>query len=301
MHIVYLSLLYCDEGLAFAGVSMKDSNSIENIVPSVMGKMQRSYENIQPPIGIDSGFPDLNTLVGGIQNGLMVVASHPFIGKTALCMGFVLKMAKQGLKGVVFSCDISSELLVQRLISMESNISMEKITGGLLKKNELKVIEDYSKELSHYPITIEDDKMNIDDIVSGVRFMVKSKGVTWIVIDSLGSIESSDLKNSKRNQIADISNKLKSIQRELGIPIIVTLGLKKGKSQSLSIFNGLSEFRSVEKDADIFIILSSQNIRKKTEAGFFLVDAIVTKNEVGREGIVELLINPTVGVFHSKC
>jgi hypothetical protein len=81
MHIVYLSLLYCDEGLAFAG-KYESSKSIEKLFPCY-GKMQRAYGDIKPPIGIDSGFPDLNTLVGGSE-WLMVVTSHPFIGRRTM-------------------------------------------------------------------------------------------------------------------------------------------------------------------------------------------------------------------------
>ena len=279
---------------------MSNKKEINSIVTTVMNKIEHFYEHKEIVIGIDSGFTDFNSLHGGVQNELLVIASGPCIGKTALVMGLVLKMARGGLNGVVFSCDISSELLTQRLIAMETGIPIEKMSGGFLKINELSRIKDCCEQISKYQITIEDEKNYIDDIIAEVRSVVQNKNVKWIVIDSFNSIHVSDISCKRNKQIAEVSGKLKALQAEIGIPFIVTLGLKRNHSRNMSIYSDLSEYRVVEKDADALLILQSLNAGKISDDGCIPVKAIVAKQKNGDDCVFDILFNPNVGVFHNK-
>ena len=211
--------------------------------------------------GVPTGFTELDRLTSGWQpSDLIIVAARPGMGKTSFVLAVALNAARDFNKGVaLFSLEMASTQLVQRLISMEAEISGSKMRNGKLEDYEWQQLQSTVEKLNSVPIFIDDTPaINIFELRAKCRRLKQQHDIQLVVIDYLqlmtGGGEST--KNGNREQeISSISRALKSLAKELSVPVIALSQLSRavetrGGSKRPQL-SDLRESGAIEQDADI--------------------------------------------------
>jgi replicative DNA helicase len=218
--------------------------------------------------GVPSGFPSLDKLTyGWQQTDLIVLAARPSVGKTAFALNLARSAALHPTKPtpvVFFSLEMSSSQLVQRILSAESEIWLEKISRGKLEEHEMKQLYKRGIErLSNAPIYIDDTAaLNIFELRAKCRRLKNKHDIGLIIIDYLQLMSGGgDNKNGNREQeISKISRDLKGLAKELKVPIIALSQLsreveKRKEGAKIPQLSDLRESGAIEQDADMVMFL----------------------------------------------
>jgi replicative DNA helicase len=252
-----------EKGL-FAITQNNLSRSYESM-GTLSGKVLKMIEEVSKKTdgltGVPTGFTDLDRLTSGWQpSDLIIVAARPGMGKTSFVLAVALNAARDFNKGVaLFSLEMASTQLVQRLISMEAEISGSKMRNGKLEDYEWQQLQSTVEKLNTVPIFIDDTPaINIFELRAKCRRLKQQHDIQLIIIDYLqlmtGGGEST--KNGNREQeISSISRALKSLAKELSVPVIALSQLSRavetrGGSKRPQL-SDLRESGAIEQDADI--------------------------------------------------
>ena len=215
--------------------SLSDSalQSMHELIPATMDRLhQLSKMGKGNIIGNSTGFKDLDTKLQGVQNGdLIVVAGRPSMGKTAFAMNLaenVLLNDDNDGAILIFSLEMPGESLTTRLLSGMCKINQQKVRSGMLKDNELKQIFEEGEKLKNKPLYIDDSS-----VLSPMELLAKSRrlhrseenGLSLIVVDYLQLMQVPGSTENRVNQISEISRSLKSLARELNVPVIALSSL----------------------------------------------------------------------------
>ncbi|QES88631.1 replicative DNA helicase [Rhizosphaericola mali] len=216
--------------------------------------------------GVPSGFPSLDKVTYGWQpSDLVILAARPAVGKTAFALNLIRNAALNPRKPTpvaFFSLEMSAAQLVQRILSAESEIPLEKIARGKLEDYEYKQLNLKGvKRLEAAPIYIDDTAaLNIFEFRAKARRLVNKHGVSMIIIDYLQLMSGSGDKNTNREQeISTISRNLKVLAKELSIPIIALSQLSRAvetrKESKIPQLSDLRESGAIEQDADMVMFI----------------------------------------------
>lgn len=210
--------------------------------------------------GVPSGFSKLDRITSGWQKSdLIIIAARPGMGKTALALTMCRNVAINHAYPVgIFSLEMSSDQLVNRLISSESEIPSNKLRKGNLEEYEFVQLHEKIKDLAEAPIYIDDTPgLSVFELRAKARRLVKNHGVKIIIVDYLQLMTAGGNKNGNREQeISTISRSLKGIAKELKIPVIALSQVNRGVESRTStskrpILADLRESGAIEQDADI--------------------------------------------------
>jgi replicative DNA helicase len=210
--------------------------------------------------GIPSGFADLDRVTSGWQKSdLVILAARPGMGKTAFVLSMARNTAVQFNKPVaVFSLEMSSVQLVNRLISSESGIPAEKLRKGNLEDHEWIQLNQQITSLSEAPLFIDDTPaLTVFELRAKCRRLVRNNGVEMVIIDYLQLMHAgnSNKSGNREQEISTISRSLKSIAKELNIPIIALSQLSRAVEtrggDKRPMLSDLRESGAIEQDADI--------------------------------------------------
>lgn len=210
--------------------------------------------------GVPSGFTELDRITSGWQNSdLIVVAARPGMGKTSFVLSLARNAALDFSKGVVvFSLEMSSLQLVQRLVAMEAEVTSTKLRNGKLEEYEWQQLHTAIEKMSDAPIFIDDTPgINIFELRAKCRRLKKQHNISLVVIDYL-QLMSGGAENNRGNreqEISAISRGLKSLAKELNVPVIALSQLSRavevrGGSKRPQL-SDLRESGAIEQDADI--------------------------------------------------
>tara|TARA_B100001093_G_scaffold377351_1_gene362588 strand:+ start:2542 stop:4095 length:1554 start_codon:yes stop_codon:yes gene_type:complete len=250
--------------------------------------------------GVSTGFVDLDKITGGFQKSDMIVlAARPGMGKTA----FVLTMARNitvehNIPVAVFSLEMSSVQLVQRLISAETEISSDKFRKGSLAPHEYTQLHERIGKLSEAPLYIDDTPaLSIFELRAKCRRLKSTAGIEMVVIDYLQLMTAGSSTGNREQEISSISRSIKSIAKELDIPIIALSQLSRmvetRGGDKRPILSDLRESGAIEQDADIVAFIYRAEYYGLTEhpdgidtAG--LGELILAKHRHGALGTVKM-------------
>ncbi|MCL4139278.1 UNVERIFIED_CONTAM: hypothetical protein GTU68_039352 [Idotea baltica] len=211
--------------------------------------------------GVPSGFTGLDRLTSGWQKSdLIIIAARPGMGKTAFTLALAANAAKDYKKPIaIFSLEMSNIQLVQRLMSMESEISGQKLRNGQLEEYEWQQLNRAMERLDDVPIFIDDTPaINIFELRAKARRLKMQHDIQMIVIDYLQLMTGTpDQKNkgNREQEISTISRSLKSLAKELGVPVIALSQLSRAVESrggpKRPMLSDLRESGAIEQDADI--------------------------------------------------
>jgi replicative DNA helicase len=245
----------------------KNFDDIETVLVKTINRIEEMRNRQDEMTGVPTGFPSLDKLTYGWQpTDLIILAARPSVGKTAFALNLARTAALHPTKptGVgFFSLEMSSAQLVQRILSAESEIWLEKIARGKLEEHEMKQL--YKKgidKLSKAPIFIDDSAaLNIFELRAKCRRLKNKHNIGIIIIDYLQLMSGSADRNSNREQeISKISRDLKGLAKELQVPIIALSQLsreveKRKEGNKIPQLSDLRESGAIEQDADMVMFL----------------------------------------------
>ena len=245
----------------------KNFDDIETVLIKTIHRIEDMRLRQDDITGVPTGFPTLDKITYGWQpTDLIVLAARPSVGKTAFALNLARSAAMHPTKPTAvgfFSLEMSSSQLVQRILSAESEIHLEKIARGKLEDYEMRQLYDKGiNKLSKAPIFIDDSAaLNIFELRAKCRRLKNKHNVGMIIIDYLQLMSGSADRNSNREQeISKISRDLKGLAKELQVPIIALSQLsreveKRKESNKIPQLSDLRESGAIEQDADMVLFL----------------------------------------------
>ena len=288
--------------------------SIDNLLTDAFDRIDELHKYSGKLRGLPTGFIELDKLLAGLQKSdLIILAARPSVGKTAFAMDIARQAAIKSKEGVgIFSLEMSKEQLVDRMICAQSGVSLWKMrTGNLSDKeddNDFAKIGEAMGKLAEAPIYIDDSgTLSIMEIRAKCRRLQMEKGLGLIVIDYLQLMEGKGKYGENRVQeIAEISRGLKSIARELNIPILALAQLSRAVELTHPAIPKLSHLRdsgSIEQDADVVMFI----YRKAADRGYnpndlpqderYRAEIHIAKHRNGPTGKIDLFFDETTVSF----
>jgi len=249
--------------------------------------------------GVPTGFTELDNLLAGLQKSdFVVLAARPSVGKTTLAMDMVRHIAiKNNIPVGVFSLEMSTAQLVDRLIASEANVDLWKLRTGRLspESDDFTRIRDTMEKLSKAPIFIDDEASNtILQMRAMARRLKAEHGLGLIVVDYLQLINTHKAADNMVQQITEISRSLKALARELDVPVLALSQLSRAVEQRSPPIPKLSDLResgSIEQDADVVMFIYREDRYKEDSDKKNITEIHIAKHRNGPLGKVELYFN----------
>lgn len=250
--------------------------------------------------GVPTHFPKLDNILSGLQKSdLIIVGARPSFGKTAFCLDIARQASLAGHSVGIFSLEMSREQIIDRLISSQAQINLFHLRSGQLRNDiEFTLIQQALDELSQAPLFIDDSSSpNILQIRSMARRLQMDHGLDLLLIDYLQLIQPRTSSDNMVQQITEISRNLKSLARELNIPVIAVSQLSRNVEQREIKVPRLSDLResgSLEQDADVVMFLYRKDRDKidVSDEERNTVEIIVAKHRNGPLGSITLKFDP---------
>ena len=283
-----------------------DIQPINAVLQDTFDMIEKLCTEKKEVTGITTGFKDLNKKINGLQRtDLILLAARPAMGKTAFSLNLVQNAALKGDASVaVFSLEMSTEQLVQRMLSAQSNVELSKIKTGTLGESDWPRIIDGMAVLSEAKIFIDDTPgIKISEIRSKCRRLKMEKGLDLILIDYLQLMEGEGKNENRQQEIAKISRSLKILAKELDCPVVALSQLSRSpelRKDHRPILSDLRESGSIEQDADIVMFLYRDEYYHDDSEKKNIGEVIVAKNRHGETGNVELVWFGQVQKFADK-
>ncbi|MDR2101144.1 MAG: replicative DNA helicase [Treponema sp.] len=270
--------------------------SAKEIIPDVIKIIENIYHSKQEYTGIPSGFPDLDKLTSGFQRSeLIIIGARPSMGKTALALTMAAHISiVKKIPAAFFTLEMSDMALVQRLIAGEAKIESNSLRTGFLKSDDLQKLLKAAGNIYEAPLYIVDmPNMKLLDLRAQARRLRVQQKVEIIFIDYLTLISSENFRLQRHEQIAEISRSLKSLARELNIPIVVLSQLTREAEKEKPNLSAIRESGSIEQDADVVMFLhrereSDQKPGENTGEGS-KTSLILAKQRNGPVGTIEIV------------
>lgn len=242
---------------------------IDSILEKAFIKLEERCKKGGGLIGISTGFKGIDEITGGLKRGeFVIVAARPSMGKTAFALNMAQSASKNG-SVIVFSLEMESESLMNRMISSSCLIKLNSIQNGQLTDDEFSKIFERTTELGRRNIFIDDKSVMLSDIKALCRKQKLLKGLDVVVIDYLQLIRT-NIKNGQREQeVSYISRELKALAKELQITVVALSQLSRApeaRNDHRPMLSDLRESGSIEQDADVIHFIyrdSYYNSKKK--------------------------------------
>ena len=277
--------------------------SLKDELPEAWERLEKLHEQKGALRGIPTGFRDLDTLLSGLQKSdLIILAARPSMGKTTLALDMARMAAILHNKSVgIFSLEMSSQQLVDRLLSAESRVNAWNLrTGHLSADKEFSQLRDSLDKLSKAKIFIDDMPGNSIVRMKAVSRRLKAeKGLDFIIVDYLQLMTTSKNYDSMVNQVTEISRSLKSLAKELDVPVLALSQLNRAV-ESRGGRPRLSDLRdsgSIEQDADVVMFIHREDKGKDESERTGIAEILIEKHRNGPTGKVELYFDEKTTTF----
>ena len=297
---------YCESKI-FSIAEKKSSGGLtpsSELVKSSLKQIEELYAMKGQLTGIPSGFTELDNLSAGFQSGeLTIVAARPSMGKTAFSLNILLHTAIRAKKKIAyFSVEMGKEALMLRLLANEAAVPLSSIRVGNINAANWEQIIPTAATLSDSSIFIDDtSELSPFDVRSKARRMKSQHGLDMIIIDYLQLMTLKTKVESREREVSEISRTLKSIAKELQIPVIALAQLNRGvetRSNRRPMLSDLRESGSIEQDADIIMMLYREDYYDKENPNVQgIAEVIIGKQRNGPTGTVKLQWEPEFGRF----
>lgn len=282
----------------------KDVLSIKELLGEEYQRLEEIYRNADLYSGITSGYPSLDKMISGFNpSDLIIIAARPSMGKTAFALNTAFNAANAGKSILIFSLEMSSSQILQRLLSIKSGIGIQKIKNGFLKDDDWKKLGNASNFLGNFHINIADiPNITVMEMRAAARRMKAAGKLDMIIVDYLQLIKGSNLRIENRQQeISEISRSLKGLARELDVPVIALSQLSRAAEQRADRRPMLSDLRdsgAIEQDADIVAFLYRDGYyNEKNDTTNGDTEIIIGKQRNGPVGTVKLKFIPELAKF----
>ena len=252
---------------------------------------------------ISTGYKSFDERLGGFKRGdLIIVAARPSMGKTAIALNFAQNVAKKDRHVAIFSLEMSKEQLTDRLIAAAMAVDSWKLQKGKLTEDEFARMGDALETLSHSKIYLDDSPAGegLTSIKSKARRLKMESGLDLIVIDYLQLMSNGNSLN-RVQEVSEISRGLKSLARELDVPVIALSQLSRqleSRPDKRPVMSDLRESGSIEQDADIIAMLYRDDYYNEFSETPGVTNVLIRKNRNGPIGQVDLKFEKSQQKFY---
>ena len=283
---------------------------VDELVKDVIRRLEVMLEYKEPVTGLRTGFKDLDMLTAGIHpSDFIILAARPSMGKTALALNIAQNVAIRGSRNgepakrvAIFSLEMGTEQLVQRMLCAEACIDGQKLRAGMsdhVEENErteifrrLWIAYDRLKDAQIY---IDEEASSIRDMRTKARRLQSDGGLDLIIVDYLQLMNGTGKRQNTDNrtqEVSEISRGLKALARELNVPVFALSQLSRNvekRTIKKPMLSDLRESGSLEQDADIVMFLYREDYYKEAEEDYtYVTELNIAKHRNGPVGVVYL-------------
>ncbi len=271
--------------LAVEGQSDKGFQSFLSAVTTAVDSANNAYKRDAGLAGISTGLIDMDKKLGGLhKSDLLILAARPSMGKTALATNMAFAIAKSykrgqlsdGTEGTInggvvgfYSLEMSAEQLAARVLSEASEVTSEQIRRGDMTEAEFRRFVDAAKTLESCPLFIDDTPaLPISQLAARARRLKRTHGLDLLIVDYLQLVRPASAKDSRVNEVSEITQGLKAIAKELNIPVIALSQLSRqveNRDDKRPQLADLRESGSIEQDADVVMFIFREEYYKERE------------------------------------
>ena len=285
---------------------------VREIGEETMLQIQQMAERTDGLSGVPSGFVDLDKITGGWQaTDLIIIAGRPAMGKTAFALACARNAALASQNPVhcaLFSLEMEGKQLMQRLLSSEAGVDLQRMRRGGMSRDECQRVEAVRHTLGQGGIWIDDSaSLNILELRGKCRRLKSEHDIGLVVVDYLQLLEGKRSVDSREQEIASISRSLKALAKELHIPVIALSQLNRNpedRRDKRPLLSDLRESGSIEQDADMVAFIYRAEVYgvktdKSGESTEGVAEVIVGKHRNGPIGTVKLNFDKTYARFRN--
>ena len=283
----------------FALRDVATNTQLRHILPALLQNYEHLTERMEHPFevsGVPSGFKEIDGFTEGFTPGdLIIIAARPSVGKTSLGLAIAYHAAKRGENTLIFSLEMDTKQIVGRFLGLNSRNDLLALRTGVMDPVAASALMDL-------PVLIDDTPgISIMELRTKARRATAYGRLGLIVIDYLQLVRTGEQEENRVQEIATISRNLKSLARELQVPIIALSQLSRaaGDSGNEPKLSTLRESGSLEQDSDQVIMLWKD--KEETAPGTpRLIHGSVAKNRNGPTGTFDLYFEPEQARFFSR-
>ncbi len=279
---------------------------IDTTTMNIAGLVQQAIQDIEDIhsrqgliSGVSTGFADIDRMIDGMHGGdMIVIAARPSIGKTSLLLNIMDHVSVElRLPAGIISMEMTGRALVMRMLCSRSRVNSRNIREGFLAERDFPKITNAAGRIRGAPLLIDDaSALSILQIRARARRWVQQHDIKVLGVDYLQLANAGGRVDNRQQEVAIISAGIKSLAKELNIPVVVLCQLNRDIEREKNRTPRLSDLResgSIEQDADVVIMLHKQRMREDEEddspdAEVLHVGALLAKNRNGPTGEVAL-------------
>jgi replicative DNA helicase len=274
--------------------------NIQELTAPMIQDIQEKINTRGTLTGLSTGYRSIDYILDGFRPGeFIVIAARPSMGKTALMLSMILRIAKEKNTVGVFSCEMSQRQLMRRAVSTEGRINSRNVSSGFMRVDEINSALDAAQHI-HGMSVIIDDTPNIKlNLLKNRARRMKRRGTQIIFVDYLTLIKHPNSTIPMWERVGEISKDMKELARELDIPIVALSQVTRIDEDKMPTLACLRMSGAIEEDADVIMFLWRN--RAKCESQEDMTTVIdIAKNREGSTGKAELIFVPQYVTFEEK-
>jgi replicative DNA helicase len=281
----------------------RDVVPMREAISEYFDRIEHLMQHQDEPLGLPSGFRDLDQLLGGLQRSdLLIFAGRPGMGKTSWLLSVALNAAKVGARVAIFTMEMGNEQITQRFMSMETGINTQRLRAGQIDQKEWARFVQASGRMANLGIFIDDTPaLTPLQMRTKCRRLAHEFGLDLVIVDYMQLMSAGgQYENNRVQEISYISRSIKELARELNVPVISAAQLSRAVEQRQDKRPQLSDLResgSIEQDADLVMFLYRDVVYNEATEFPNRADIIVAKHRNGPTGIVSLHFEKSLTKF----
>lgn len=267
---------------------------VKEVVKDSFKRIEQLFENKKPLTGLATGFEEIDKITCGLQNSdLIIVAGRPSMGKTAFALNIAEHVAIHEKSTVaIFSLEMSKEQLVTRMLCSQAQIDSSRLRKGQLEERDWPALTRAAGNLSDVQIFIDDSASpTVLEMRAKARRLKRESGLDLLIIDYLQLMRGSGNSHSREQEISEISRSLKSLAKELAIPVVALSQLNRAVENRQNRRPQLADLResgAIEQDADVISFIYRDEVYDPNTADKGVAEIIIGKQRNGPTGFCRL-------------
>ncbi|MFH0771163.1 MAG: replicative DNA helicase [Candidatus Omnitrophota bacterium] len=268
--------------------------SLREIIKNSIETIDSLYQRKTSITGLGTGYDDFDKLTAGLHpSDLIIIAGRPSMGKSAFacCIAEYVGIV-QKLPVAIFSLEMSKEQLAQRMLCSHAKVDASKVRTGFLSPSDWPRLVNSAGKFSDAPIFIDDSSaLSVLELRGKARRLKSQHDLKLIIVDYLQLLQSSFRAENRQQEIADISRSLKSLAKELNVPLIAISQLSRkpeGRDDKKPQLADLRESGAIEQDADLVLLVFREEFYNPTEDNKGVSEMTIAKQRNGPTGTIKL-------------
>ncbi len=271
--------------------------TMREVMQTTWDRLERVMANQELQDGLYTGFTQLDHMLTGLHNDeLIIVAARPSMGKTTFALNIVRTVAvKQQHPALFFTLEMSAEQIVRNMLAAQAHVDGQRFRMHNFSRQEMDSLNLATDRMNEAPLFIDETPaISLAEVRGKARHLQMRQGIKLIVVDYLQLMTASTASRnrSREQEVSEISRGLKSLAKELHVPVIALAQLSRkpeGRQNTKPILSDLRESGAIEQDADVVLMLHrSDYYKNKEEESNNIAEVIIAKQRNGPTGTVEL-------------